>query len=158
MIFLAHMYSPENCAYSPCGKSGVCKGISILLANVNDYVEQEKNGSVRLNSVPEGYTPVHNDLDFLTLIPHDTTCEAEKSENEDEPYLVEKIVQKRFRSNQYEYLVKWHGYVDSDNTWELPINIPSNLLFDYEKNLATPSTSYPRREGLRQSKKSKDFM
>ena len=116
-------------------------------------MKQDKDGGITLGNTPEGYAPFHNDLDFEEQTPLDSTSEAEE---ESDPYLVEKIVAKRFRNNQYEYLIKWCGYGEKDNTWELHTNIPNNILTDYERNLTTTtsSTSRPRREGLRQCKKS----
>ena len=88
-----HLYSPENCACSPYGKSRACKEADILLANVNNYVEQGEKGSARLNNVPEGCTAL---LDILTLIPHDISCTAEKGEN---------IVEKMAISKRILYMV-----------------------------------------------------
>ncbi len=36
----------------------------------------------------------------------------------DERYEIERIVDKRYRNNGLEYLIKWRGYPDSQNTWE----------------------------------------
>ena len=156
IMFLAHTYLPESSTYTICGKSGVCKARKVLLSNINNFVRTEENGNITLSEVPMGYKPFHDELDFQTLIPSDTTTEkeTEKNNEDSELYLVERIVKKRFRNNQYEYLVKWYGYSSKDNTWELPSNVPNNLLAAFERNLAAPSTSCPRREGLRQSKKS----
>ena len=43
---------------------------------------------------------------------------------EQEEYAVEKIVDKRYLNGIINYLIKWKGYDDKDNTWE-PID---NLL------------------------------
>lgn len=94
-------------------------------------------------------------MDITSRVQDETTEGIEEDEDSDfeEPYLVEKIVKKQFRNNQYEYLVKWCGYADSENTWELPSNIPDKLLTDFEAKQAQPSMSAPRREGLRQQRK-----
>jgi chromobox protein 5 len=36
----------------------------------------------------------------------------------DDRYEIERIVDKRYRNNGIEYLIKWRGYPDSQNTWE----------------------------------------
>lgn len=35
-----------------------------------------------------------------------------------ERYEIERIVDKRARGDRVEYLIKWRGYPDSQNTWE----------------------------------------
>ena len=57
-------------------------------------------------------------------------------EDHDE-YLVEKILDKRIRYNQPEYLVKWLGYPDYDSTWEPLANLTNSqwLLDQFENNL-----------------------
>ena len=42
---------------------------------------------------------------------------------EDNVFEVEKILAHRTRNNGKEYLVKWLGYPDSDNTWEPDTNL-----------------------------------
>ena len=106
----------------------------------------------------EDYRPYHYDLDLEIHSNHSDngdkisesgpTCSS--SEDED-PYIVEKIVAMRYNSHkcQYEYRVKWLGYDEKENTWELPSNIPSRLLKEYEQTiLSISSTTEPRRIGL----------
>jgi len=41
----------------------------------------------------------------------------------EEEYTVEKILDKRIRGGKTEYLIKWEGYPDSENTWEPDDNL-----------------------------------
>lgn len=56
-----------------------------------------------------------------------------KGSNEEAVFDVEKIVKKRIRKGKPEYLIKWVGYSDSENTWELEENIfAKELIEEYE--------------------------
>ena len=43
-------------------------------------------------------------------------------------FQVQKIVDKRGKGKSLQYMVKWKGYPDSDNTWENPDDLPDNLI------------------------------
>ena len=52
-------------------------------------------------------------------------------------YEVEKIIDKRIINDKIEYLIKWKGYSDFENTWE-PIENMSNakeIIFEYEEKI-----------------------
>lgn len=44
--------------------------------------------------------------------------EFEEANSQNDDCIVEAVIAKRFLNNTVEYLIKWHGYGDEDNTWE----------------------------------------
>ncbi|WUR04870.1 chromo domain-containing protein [Vairimorpha necatrix] len=60
--------------------------------------------------------------------------------NQDEDFLVEKIVNKKFINGKPHYLIKWKGYPSSENTWEPYDNIDADdLIKKYEEKIAKKS-------------------
>ena len=62
---------------------------------------------------------------------------------EEEEYVVEKIIDKRVsKSGKTEYLLKWKGYGDEDNTWEPKENVScKDMIADFEKKLKEKKTT-----------------
>eukprot|EP01017_Pseudomicrothorax_dubius_P013336 TRINITY_DN1582_c0_g1_i1.p1 TRINITY_DN1582_c0_g1~~TRINITY_DN1582_c0_g1_i1.p1 ORF type:complete len:249 (+),score=49.06 TRINITY_DN1582_c0_g1_i1:100-747(+) len=61
---------------------------------------------------------------------HSTALEGETSA--EDIYEVESILGKRRRGGKTEYLIRWKGYSDTDNTWEPSQNVGRELIDAYE--------------------------
>ena len=58
-----------------------------------------------------------------------------EQELEEGEYEVEKLLKRRKRNNRFEYLLKYKGYPDSENTWEPRSNIKVDLYKAFDDSL-----------------------
>ncbi|CAF3143840.1 unnamed protein product [Rotaria sp. Silwood2] len=62
----------------------------------------------------------------------------------DAQYVVEKVLAKRRnRKGKWEYLLKWAGFGDEDNTWELQHDIHPDLIAEFERHQVELDASNP---------------
>ena len=162
VIATVYEYNPTTEFYTPKGRTGMLSACSSLIRDATHFVTKTTEKiKLNLESMPDmkDYVPYHADMDIQKRLHQDGTASVNTdcTDQSNEPYLVEKVVKKRFSKhrNQYEYWIKWQGYTSSENTWELPENIPTNVLAEFEKQLlaASSQTSEPCRSGLRQNRK-----
>lgn len=107
---------------SAAGTSSLCKADKVLLSDISSNVQVSGDTLPSL----ENYTPYHEDVDIDSRMELNRDCEevieGDAEEEENDHYIVEKIVQSDITDNvSNEFLVKWRGYSETENTWEFAI-------------------------------------
>jgi RNase H-like domain found in reverse transcriptase/Reverse transcriptase (RNA-dependent DNA polymerase)/Integrase zinc binding domain/Chromo (CHRromatin Organisation MOdifier) domain/Integrase core domain len=81
---------------------------------------------------------IHPVFHVSLLVPTKNAATKEQIATEEAEYEVEQIVNKRTRNGHTEYLIRWKGYEDEDNTWEPTGNLHCpDKIREYQENLGT---------------------
>jgi len=156
VVLTLYDYDEVTSEYHVAGKTAILTASSVLHVNVSSSIII--NGSAiklpieDLEQLHE-YVPFSHNIninDRLKRFAPTKEFEPLRVTDDDDRYIVEKIIKKQFntRLGQYEFFVKWKGYSERHNTWELITNIPEDTLTDFERASSVTST-VPYREGLR---------
>merc|ERR1712228_111644 len=127
--------------------------------NFADYVVPFFDGEIGppINGTPIKRRRKKNNLPSVKM-PSSNSDAGSDAEPEEE-YTVEKILDKRIRGGKTEYLIKWEGYPDSENTWEPEDNLDCpDLISAFEEKSKQKKEEKKRKkdtESPAQKKKSK---
>merc|ERR1712223_557941 len=105
---------------------------------------KSKPGPARKKGGPKSSKSKKDDDDDDLIVEEEILSPASKKskskkskEPEEEEYVVEKVVDKRTKRGKTQYLVKWKGWGEDDNTWEPIDNLEGSKgkIEEYEKKL-----------------------
>merc|ERR1712150_70600 len=92
-------------------------------------------GQAELSSLPISSAPLSQTMSKAKV--DDVPAASEGEGEEEEEYVVEKIVDMRVKGGKKEYLLKWQNYPDRENTWGPPENLDcEDMIKAFEEKLA----------------------
>ena len=120
-----------------CTRSLTCKSHSLFLKRavidrpgLFDVMVAQRKAEKEKSLPPE----TKKQLKKTTISSKNTVVEASDDDDDETLYEVEKILNKRKRSGEVQYLVKWLGYSQTDNSWEPQENLDcEEKIWEFEK-------------------------
>ena len=110
-------------------------GLELLLDEIVGPIEDDmRPGKVLLSSgsLPSGPLPLSKEMMSIEAVQSSADYRPSAVDPEDSQYKVEKLVAKRRMRGKIQYLVKWLGYPDNENTWEAKKDIDPDLVVAFE--------------------------
>ena len=127
-------------------KTGVPQGGKLAPIFEGPYRVEEvlERGNVRLKDLPR---QIHNEFHVSRLRPY--RVDRDEAPTMEDGFKVETILDRRDTADQREYLVHWHGWPQSDASWEPRANLLTRCLdlvaeFDNERDGFPSTADYPR--------------
>jgi len=97
----------------------------------------------------------------MSETPEKEEPESNKSEKEENVFVVEKILRKRTFKGRLQYFLKWEGFDDTENTWEPEMNLDCpELIADYyrrEKVESNKRSIDQQEDSSKKTKRANDF-
>ena len=136
IMFEIFKYDFTTMLYTSEGRTGLLHGCKMLNCRIRTTDSFRNEAGIVMFDYKQvvelgDYLPYHDDADIDQRI-EELNSAVECADDDEDPYIVDKVLQKRFhpQRNQYEFLVSWVGY--SDNTWEVAENVPLEKISEYE--------------------------
>ena len=95
--------------------------IGFIKGNVYD------DKALRLHHSPNNVL-LHQSEDMIGIVEASADDRPPAVDPEDHQYKVEKLIRKRRKGRKVQYWVKWLGYPDSENTWEVQQDIDPEIV------------------------------
>ena len=100
------------------------------------------------NSIYKEQVHHRSSLEFEVEQVHHLSSEFE----EEKEFIIEKLLEKRYIRRNTQYLVKWKGYGNEDNTWEPKSNLPPKIIKSFEKEQKLKNRSFQSEPRAMQNK------
>ena len=107
-----------------------CIGAGCIGKVSKNILEEDKNAHTKYDETKANSVETKKkELQPINI--QDTTLES--TSQEQEIFYVERIKKRRTKNGKSEYLIKWQGLTEKENTWEPPENLNLEIIKAYEE-------------------------